>query len=127
MSYFVNIHGVQRMIYNDKKYLGLKIREYRNKKGYTQAKLAEMVGLSDKHIGRLEAGAFYPSCTAFLKIISVLDIGLDEFGVNIKSEQSEVRENILKLIYQSTESELNFIYPLLKSVIDNLKYLRKKY
>ena len=48
-------------MYTNRSFIGQKIREFRKKKKLSQAELAEKVGLSDKHIGRIEAGKYFPN------------------------------------------------------------------
>ena len=109
------------MVFDDKEFIGRKIKEFRRKRHMTQGKLAELVDLSEKHISKIEAGIHLPSITAFLKMVKVLDIGMEEFGLSIKVEDNEVRNEILECIYDSTDKELEFILPLIKCLKENLR------
>lgn len=62
------------------KEIGLKIAYYRKKKGYTQAQLAEMVGISSKYISLIERGNNGNSYSmgTLLKIANALDIDAGE-------------------------------------------------
>lgn len=71
-------------MYNDKKFIGEKIKQFRKKSNLSQAELAEKVGLSDKHIGRIEAGKYLPSFCNFLNILEIYNIDISEFGKNMK-------------------------------------------
>ena len=67
------------------KEIGLKIAYYRKKKGYTQAQLAEMVGISSNYLGLIERGnkgQSYSMETLF-KIAEALEITVSElfFGM----------------------------------------------
>lgn len=42
------------MILDDKKYIAKKIKEYRLKRGFTQAELAEKIDIGAKQVSRLE-------------------------------------------------------------------------
>ena len=53
--------------------LGREIRRIRKVKGYTQAQLAEMTGLSDNYIGYIERGKQPPSLKTLEKITTVLE------------------------------------------------------
>jgi len=53
--------------------LGGEIRRIRKAKGYTQAQLAEMTGLSDNYIGYIERGKQPPSLKTLEKITTVLE------------------------------------------------------
>ena len=67
------------------KEIGLKIAYYRKKKGYTQAQLAEMVGISSNYLSLIERGnkgQSYSMETLF-KITEALEITVSElfFGM----------------------------------------------
>ena len=109
------------MAFDDKDYIGRKIKNFRRKRHITQAKLAELVDLSEKHISKIEAGIHQPSISAFFKIIQVLDIGLEEFGLTMLTEENKVRNEILECIYDSTDEELSLLLPLIKCLKDNLR------
>ena len=41
------------MIFDDKYFIGRKIKSFRKKRGLTQAELAEKIDLSEKHISKI--------------------------------------------------------------------------
>lgn len=100
----------------DKKFIGEKIKEFRKKEKLSQAELAEKVGLSDKHIGRIEAGKYFPSFINFLNILHVLKINLSEFGLDIEQINNQNKIELLKLIYTSTDKEINLYLKLIKTL-----------
>ena len=57
--------------------VGIKLREARKQKGYTQLALAEAVDVSEMYISQIERGMKMPSLNIFIKIITVLDISSD--------------------------------------------------
>lgn len=62
------------------KEIGLKIAYYRKKKGYTQAQLAEMVGISSNYLSLIERGnkgQSYSMETLF-KIAEALDVNVND-------------------------------------------------
>lgn len=109
------------MMYDDKCFIGQKIKNFRRKRNLTQAELAEKVDLSEKHISKIEAGTHLPSLQAFFKIIEILNIGLEEFGLALVTEQNPERQELLKYIYSSTDEELKFLLPVIKCINENLK------
>ena len=62
------------MVFDDKEFIGRKIKEFRRKRHMTQGKLAELVDLSEKHISKIEAGIHLPSISAFFNICLLLPI-----------------------------------------------------
>lgn len=62
------------------KEIGLKIAYYRKKKGYTQAQLAEIVGISSNYLSLIERGnkgQSYSMETLF-KIAEALDVNVND-------------------------------------------------
>ena len=54
------------------------LRDERARLGWTQAELAERVGVSRKTINTVENGVFVPSTTLALKLARALDITVEE-------------------------------------------------
>ena len=52
----------------DKMALGIKIREARLSKKYTQQKLAELAGIGIMYLGEIERGTKMPSLNIFIKV-----------------------------------------------------------
>jgi len=56
-----------------------RLREARERKGYSQKMLGVRVGLSDKSISMYEKGSVYPPVTNLLKIAKELDKDISYF------------------------------------------------
>ena len=112
------------MLYDDKKFVGAKIQEYRKKRKLTQAQLAEKVGLTDKHIGRIESGSFFPACNKFMNILDVLGIDIKEFGVKIPECEDTNKEKILKLLYNLSANDAKHVVPVIESVVGCVRQAR---
>ena len=80
------------MVFCDKKFIGCKLKEYRKKNKLTQEEIAEKIGISDKHYGKLERGIFLPGADTFLKLIDILNIPVCEFGIIGYNEESVLKE-----------------------------------
>lgn len=91
----------------DKKYIAKIIQNARKQKGLKQSELAEMIGISEKHLSKIETGNNYPALNNFLKMVQVLDLSLKDFGLNDNSRLSEQKTYIQKIINTSTEKQLN--------------------
>lgn len=61
----------------DKAALGKRLRDIRQKKGYTQHALAEIAGIGNVYLGEIERGLKMPSLNIFIKLIEALDISAD--------------------------------------------------
>lgn len=70
------------MFFIDKKNIGTVIKQARKKAGLKQYELAEMAGFSEKHLCRIENGKYLPKLEHFLSIVSILNLNLNDFGIN---------------------------------------------
>lgn len=61
----------------DKSALGQKVRNARQKKGYTQHALAEMANIGSVYLGEIERGLKMPSLNIFIKLIEALGVSAD--------------------------------------------------
>jgi len=57
--------------------MGIKLREARKNKDFTQKMLADAVGVTEMYISQLERGMKLPSLALFIQIINALDISAD--------------------------------------------------
>lgn len=113
------------MIIDDKEYIAKKIKEYRKKKGLTQAELAEKINIGTKQISRIEIAEFYPSLNTFFKIVETLDMDLNEFVNNIQTDKNKVRQKLITTLYKATDDELNFYDRLITFANDEAAELKK--
>lgn len=90
----------------DKKYIAQILQNARKRKHLKQSELAEIIGISEKHLSKIETGKNYPSLDNFLKIIEVLGLSLKDFGLKDTNICSENKEQLLKIINTSTEAQL---------------------
>ena len=58
--------------------LGNRLREAREAKGWTQAELAERIGVSRKTVNTVENGVFVPSTVVALKLAGALGCAVEE-------------------------------------------------
>ncbi len=61
----------------DYKSIGVRLKAFRRERPMTQAKLAELTGMSDSYICRIETGRKKASLGSLVKIVSVLEVSLD--------------------------------------------------
>ena len=57
--------------------LGKNIKKFRAQADLTQEALAEIVGCTDRHIGKIENGQNVPSLTVTVAIANALNVGVD--------------------------------------------------
>jgi len=59
--------------------IGARIKRAREKKGYTQSRLAELVNIYTNMIGKLEINCANPSLKTILAIANVLEVDINFF------------------------------------------------
>lgn len=113
------------MIFDSKKYIASKVKEYRKKRGLTQAELAEKVDLATKQISRIEIAEFYPSLPTFLKIFAALDMDINDFVNTNKPHENKLRERLIERIYSANDEELSFYDRILTFALDEVQEVKK--
>ena len=101
------------------RYLGKTLRAARKKAKLTQEGLSEKVGISTRHIAKIEKGVMNPSYEILYYLINELDISADKLFNTNMTEDNERLSNLLHY-YNScepTEQEiiLNVVECLSKS------------
>ena len=100
-----------------KQLLGKRIKELIKKKGISQEKLAEMIGVEPTALSNIVTGRNYPLFTTLEKIIKVLDVNFtDVFCFEHHGANENLKEEIIKLIDKNPE-KLKEIY---KSAMHNV-------
>ncbi len=113
------------MIYDDKKFIGEVIKKARKSAKFTQAELAEKIDMSEKNLGNIENGKQFPQINNFFRILEVLNLSVEDFGVNSSKSKNEVRDALIQNIYLLNDTELD-IYSNLIKYISKLTY-KKSY
>lgn len=103
----------------NKKLIGQKLKEYRKKCKLSQSELAEKVNLSDKHIGRIEAGKYMPNFLNFMKILEVLNLNISDFGLKTPEITNPERRELLEIIYSASDKDINLYLKLIKTLREN--------
>lgn len=103
----------------DNNTFGKKLKQIRKAKGLTQEQLAELAGVHEKHISKLELGTYKPSYATLSKVLSALDLEIDKVGLNLKKVSVNGNPFYIKsmqILDNASEDELEFYYGLLKLV-----------
>ena len=104
----------------DKTTIAKVICEKRKSLGLSQAQLAEKLGISDKHISKIETGKYYPSLDNFMKILTTLNLTLGDFGVNNVTNDCEAKEYMLKLANTLSKKQLAACKDVLESLLKHV-------
>ena len=103
---------------NIKVLFGKKIKEYRKKKGLTQAMLAEAVGVDDKHISCIEGGKNFPSADLIARIANFLEIEPKNlFEFYYLQNTTDLKKDIIKMLDNLTEIELQLAHKYIRNFL----------
>ena len=91
------------MLYDDKKFIGQIIKNARIKANYTQAGLAEKIEMTEKNVNNIENGRQFPQVNNFLRIIEVLHIPIEEFGISIEKINNNFKIDLFNKILTSND------------------------
>ena len=104
------------MVYCDKEYVAKVIKQARKKLNLKQSELAEKIGISEKHLSKIETGKNYLALDNFLKIVEVLGISLKDFGINNSSAEEENKQKLFKLINVSSDKQINMYLDVIETI-----------
>ena len=79
-------------------YLGINIKEYRLKRGYTQEQLAYELGVSSQTVSRWENGTTYPDIVMLPVMADFFNISIDKLMGYAKVCSTEERETFFKSV-----------------------------
>ena len=102
-----------------KKVVGKRIQDFRKSKGFTQDKLAEIVGIDTISLSKIETGRNYPTAENITKLSEALDVNIYELFV---SDNIKTNEELLTEIYSNLPkiSKNNHKLHVLVAAIRNL-------
>lgn len=90
--------------------IGQRIKTIRTKKGLTQEQVAEMVGISQKHLSRIEKGYHNPRFDMIISIAKALNVPTDAFARDLSDSDVDVFiEGIRPSIEKLNEKQLEYL------------------
>ncbi len=104
----------------DKKYIAQIIQNARRKAGLKQSELAEKIGISEKHLSKIETGRNYPALDTFLKILNVLNLSLGDFGMQTTSESYPNKLFLQKVINNSSKEQLDACADVISALLKHV-------
>lgn len=100
--------------------LGTRIREARKERGLTQERLAEQVGLSTRHIAKVEKGDVNPSLEVLSTLVKTLGISIDSVFNSDSAEMTEEIQEIASLYRACSEQEQRLILAAVRAMAKEL-------
>lgn len=102
--------------------LGMRIREKRIEKNYTQEKLGEMCDLSAAHIGHIERGTRILSVEVLFKIAQTLDISVDYLLFD-SVEDDNILETVAAVLKSSDKDKVRTFLNTVRILAENIDRL----
>ena len=103
---------------NIKLLFGRKIKEYRKKYQMTQAKLAELVNVDDKHISCIESGKNFPSSELIERLANALNVEpKDLFEFNYLKDEKDLKIEIIEMLDKLKSEELKLTYKYIRTFL----------
>jgi len=100
-----------------KELLGLKIKELRKRKHYTQEKLAELLELDFGYISKLEVGRNFPAIGTLEKIAKVLDVELYELFQFTNEKSGDFKKEISEIYDKLNREKQYTLYRVAKDLL----------
>lgn len=98
--------------------LGKRIRELRKQQGMTQDQLAELAGMSNKHVGEIERGEVNATLVSLERVSAALDLPLHDliFG-DIHLSVDEKRAYLIGALKDASDDQLEALYRYVRFVL----------
>lgn len=102
---------------DNKKKLGLKIKELRKRKGLTQEELAELIQMEQNSISVMASGRNFPTLGTLEKIAKVLDVNLsDFFDYDYIEDIDVIKASTEDIISKMDDKQLRQLFKYVKSI-----------
>lgn len=102
---------------DNKKKLGLKIKELRKRKGLTQEELAELIQMEQNSISVMESERNFPTLGTLEKIAKVLDVNLsDFFDYDYIEDIDVIKASTEDIISKMDDKQLRQLFKYVKSI-----------
>lgn len=102
-----------------RKSIGAEIKKARKAKKLSQFELAELTGVDEKQIYRIETGLSSPKLENFLKISDVLELKIDCFN-SVDLNKIPYAKEIIDIMSNSSKHNQKIYYNVIKSLSENI-------
>lgn len=103
---------------NIKFLFGQKVKEYRKKAQLTQAQLAELVNVDDKHISCIESGKNFPSADLIIRLTEALNIEpKDLFEFYYLEEPEDLKADIHLMLEKLDKNSLSLTHKYIRTFL----------
>ena len=101
-----------------KQMIGARVKDIRNRKGFTQEELAEKININPKYLSSIERGKENPTLNTLIKLSESLDVNLNDIFHQIEIEDPAKRKALLiSLLDEANDGQLKLAYRILLAII----------
>ncbi len=98
--------------------LGIRIQELRKQHRMTQAELAEIIGIDEKHMSKIECGRHFPSLELLSKIADTLGKPVEDFFVVAHLQnRDELIERLVGKLQKLPNEKFRVLYRILDEIM----------
>lgn len=102
---------------DNKKKLGLKIKELRKRRGLTQEQLAELIDMEQNSISVIESGRNFPTLGTLEKIAQILEVNLsDFFNYDYIDDIETIKASTKDIIRKMDDNQIRQLFKYVKSI-----------
>lgn len=103
---------------NTLKLFGKRIKELRNKNKITQEKLAEMIGVEQQQICRIEKGGCFTTIDNVENLSIALNVPIDElFNFSHQKESDALLSELHELLQKASDDQIKLIYRIVNDIL----------
>ena len=109
------------MVHNKHDILGDVIKTARQNSDFTMESLAAKIGVTERHLYRIEYEGQKPSFDVLYKLIRELSIDPDEIFYPEKASRESEIENLIRMLYNCDKRSMEIIESILRVLIKTTK------
>lgn len=97
--------------------IGKAIAKYRQAAGLTQAQLAEILGIGNDAVSRMERGTTIPTLTRLLELAEIFRCDIADLVTDSSSRPCDQARSLEKLLTQLSDSERTTLLNLIEKMV----------
>lgn len=101
--------------------IGPRLAERRREIGWTQAKMAERMGIAEESLSRLESGRVTPTIERLIQFCDLLGLSLDDVLLQVSAIPSDEAKVLIKSIEDLTPGQREIVLANARSLADLLR------
>lgn len=95
--------------------IGIRIRQYREAKGFSQEELAERINATERHIRNIETGKKGPSVSLLVSLANALDVTANDLlADHLTGSNKTFNDEVIDLLTNCTPTEKAILMDMLR-------------